>query len=54
MKPTTERTAAYLQEQAGKFRVLKDLIAEGMEDVAAGRVSEWNLAEFLRQARKHD
>jgi hypothetical protein len=67
MKTTTEKAAealdllpeemrepavAYLLEQAEKYRVLKELIAEGMEDVAAGRVSEWNFEEFLREARK--
>ena len=66
MKTTTEKAAAaldllpedmrepavaYLLEQAEKFRVLKEQIAEGMEDVAAGRVSEWNFDEFLREAR---
>jgi len=66
MKTTTERAAeahdllpeemrepavAYLLEQAEKFRVLKEQIAEGMQDVALGRVSEWNFEEFLRQAR---
>ena len=66
MKTTTEKAAealdllpeemrepavAYLLEQAEKFRTLKEQIAEGLEDVAAGRVSEWNFEEFLRQAR---
>ena len=66
MKTTTERAAealellpeemrepavAYLLEQAEKFRVLKGLIAEGMEDVESGRVSEWNFNDFLREAR---
>ncbi|MGD0024932.1 MAG: hypothetical protein ABSC37_09970 [Xanthobacteraceae bacterium] len=66
MKTTTEKAAealdllpedmrepavAYLLEQAEKFRALKEQIAEGMEDVVAGRVSEWNFEEFLRQAR---
>ena len=66
MKTTTERAAAaldllpedmrepavaYLLEQAEKFRVLKEQIAEGMDDVAAGRVSKWNFDEFLRQSR---
>jgi len=46
-----EPAVAYLLEQAEKFRALKDQIAEGMADVAAGRVSEWNFAEFLREAR---
>ncbi len=66
MKTTTEKAAEaldllpeemrepavpYLLEQAEKFRALKEQIAEGLEDVAAGRVSEWNFEEFLRQAR---
>jgi hypothetical protein len=46
-----EPAVAYLLEQAEKFRVLKEQIAAGMEDVAAGRVSEWNFEEFLRDAR---
>ena len=66
MKTTTEKAAAalellpedmrepavaYLLEQAEKFRTLKSLIDEGMADVEAGRVSEWNFEEFLRQAK---
>jgi hypothetical protein len=66
MKTTTEKAAealdllpeemrepavAYLLEQAEKFRVLKEQIAEGTEDIASGRVSEWNFEEFLRHAR---
>jgi hypothetical protein len=66
MKTTTEKAAAaldllpedmrepavaYLLEQAEKFRVLKEQVAEGLADVAAGRVTEWNFEEFLRQAR---
>ena len=65
MKTTTEKAAealdllpeemrepavAYLLEQGEKFRVLKEQIAEGMEDVKSGRVSEWNFEEFLRRA----
>jgi hypothetical protein len=45
-----EPAVAYLLEQAEKFRVLKELVAEGMDDVAAGRVSEWNFQQFLREA----
>jgi hypothetical protein len=66
MKTTTEKAAealdllpeemrepavAYLLEQAERFRVLKEQIAEGMADVSAGRVSEWNFEQFLREAR---
>jgi hypothetical protein len=47
-----EPAAAYLLEQAEKFRVLKELAAEGMDDVASGRVLEWNLQDFLAEARK--
>jgi hypothetical protein len=46
-----ESAVAYLLEQAEKFRALKEQIAEGMADVAAGRVSEWNFEDFLRDAR---
>jgi hypothetical protein len=47
-----EPAVAYLLEQAEKFRVLKDLVADGMADVEAGRVSEWNFQDFLREARR--
>ena len=47
-----EPAVAYLLEQAEKFRVLKDMVAEGMADVEAARVSEWNFQDFLREARK--
>jgi hypothetical protein len=47
-----ERAAAYLVEQAEKFRVLKELAAEGVDDVASGRVLEWNFRDFLAEARK--
>jgi len=46
-----EPAVAYLFEQAEKFRALKEMIAEGMEDVTSGNVSEWNFQDFLRQAR---
>jgi hypothetical protein len=46
-----EPAVAYLLEQAEKFRVLKKQIAEGMEDIAFGRVSEWNFEGFLRHMR---
>ena len=66
MKTTTERAAAvfnllpeemrepavaYLLEQVEKFRALKALVAEGLSDVEAGRISEWNFDDFLREAR---
>jgi hypothetical protein len=46
-----EPALRFLVEQADKFRVLKELVAEGMDDVAAGHVSEWNFQDFLREAR---
>jgi hypothetical protein len=42
---------AYLLVQAEKFCTLKQLVAEGMDDIAAGRVSEWNFQDFLRETR---
>ncbi|MFZ1922407.1 MAG: hypothetical protein WBD53_18145 [Xanthobacteraceae bacterium] len=45
-----EPAVAYLLEQAEKFRALKEQVAEGLADVAAGRVSKWDFDEFLRQA----
>jgi hypothetical protein len=66
MKTTTEKAAealdllpedmrepavAYLLDQAEKFRVLQELVAEGLADVEAGRIAEWNFADFLKEAR---
>jgi hypothetical protein len=66
MKPFTERAAealdqlpedmrepavAYIFEQAEKFRMLKKLIDEGMADVEADNVSDWDFEDFLRNAR---
>jgi len=48
-----EPAVAYLLEQAEKFRILKEMVAEGMEDVTAGRVSDWNFGDFLRRAQLH-
>jgi hypothetical protein len=46
-----EHAVAYLIEQAEKFQTLRELVQEGLDDVAAGRVSEWNFGDFLREAR---
>ena len=46
-----EPAVAYIFEQAEKYRVLKQLIDEGIADVEAGRVRDWDFAEFLREAR---
>ena len=45
-----EPAVAYLVEQAEKFRALRQEIDKGMQDVGAGRVREWDFAEFLRRA----
>lgn len=45
-----ELAVAYLLEQAEKFQTLKALIDEGLADVEAGRVKEWDFQEFLKQA----
>ena len=47
-----EPAVAHLLQQAEKFRALKEQINEGMNDIANGRVSEWNFERFLRQARR--
>jgi len=47
-----EPAVQYLLEQAEKFRVLKQLIDEGMEDAANGRISDWNFEDFLRGTHK--
>ena len=47
-----EAAVAYLIEQAEKFRVLKALVDEGLDDVKAGRVKEWDFSDFLREARE--
>jgi hypothetical protein len=45
-----EPAVAYLFEQAERYRVLKQLIDEGIADVEAGNVTEWNFEEFLQRA----
>ena len=41
----------YLVEQAEKYRVLKALIADGIDDLDNGRVEEWNVDDFLSKVR---
>jgi hypothetical protein len=50
-EPMREPAVAYILEQAEKYRVLKQMIEEGIADVEAGNVKEWNFEEFLREAR---
>lgn len=69
MKKTTERAAealellpeemrepavAFILEQAEKYRVLKSEIDKGLADIEAGRVREWDFADFLRRAKLTD
>lgn len=69
MKPFTERAAealdqlpeemrepmvAYIIEQAEKFRTLKAEVEKGIASADAGRVREWNFADFLRRANLSD
>ena len=66
MKPFKERAAealdllpeemrepaiAYIFEQAEKFRMLKAEIDKGLADAEAGRVRDWDFADFLRRAK---
>ena len=46
-----EPMVAYIFEQAEKYRVMKQLLDEGMADVEAGNVVDWNVDDFLREAR---
>ena len=46
-----EPAVAYLLEQAEKYRALKELIQEGMDDIAKGHAAELSFEEFLREAR---
>ena len=47
-----EPALRYILEQAEKFQALKADIQAGLDDEAAGRVREWDFADFLRRARE--
>lgn len=47
-----EAAVAYLIEQGEKFRVLEALIQEGIDDVEAGRVSDFDMDEIRALARE--
>jgi predicted transcriptional regulator len=49
-----ERAVAYIIEQAEKFQLLKRDIDKGLADIEAGRVREWDFADFLRRAKLTD
>lgn len=44
-----DRAVTRLREQGEKFRILKSLVQEGLDDAAAGRVSAWDRDEFLAE-----
>lgn len=45
-----EPAVAYLIEQAERYKALKAEIDKGLEDIAAGRMHEWDFGDFLRRA----
>jgi hypothetical protein len=50
LKPSQQRCGtARLKDEAEKLRVLKSLVQEGLDDVASGRVVDWNVTEFLAE-----
>jgi len=44
-----DRALARLREQGEKFRVLKALVQEGLDDADARRVDDWDVREFLAE-----
>ena len=51
LKNVQEAIVSWLElAKEERFRVLKQLIDEGIADVEAGRVREWNFDEFLQRA----
>jgi hypothetical protein len=42
-----EQALARILEQGAQFESLKALINEALEDIARGRVTDWNLKQFL-------
>jgi predicted transcriptional regulator len=48
------RTVISNSDQSEKLRWLKEVIDEGMADVEAGRLMQWDLQEFLRLARAQE
>ncbi len=47
-----EAAVAYLYEQGEKFRRLKELVQEGIDDAEAGRVSPFDMNEIRAMARE--
>lgn len=44
-----DRALARLKDEAEKLRVLQSLVQEGLDDVATGRVVDWDVTEFLAE-----
>jgi hypothetical protein len=47
-----EAAVAYRYEQGEKFRLLKALVQEGIDDAEAGRVSPFDMEEIRNMARE--
>ena len=47
-----EKAVEHLLDQGEKFRVIKKLVEEGLTDVAAGHVSDWDPDEIWAMAEK--
>lgn len=47
-----ETAVAWLCEQGEKFRRRKALAQEGVDDVEAGRVVEWDFDAFMKETRE--
>jgi hypothetical protein len=47
-----EAAVAWPCEQGEKFRRLKALVSEGVDDVEAGRVVEWDFDAFMKETRE--
>ena len=47
-----ESAVAYILEQAERCRAHKSEVDMGLEDVAAGRVREWDFDDFQRRANE--
>jgi hypothetical protein len=47
-----EAAVAYLYEQGEKFRRLTEAAQEGINDVEAGRVVDWDFDAFMMEVRE--
>lgn len=49
-----EKAVEFLLEQGEKWRVLKALVQEGLDDVAAGNVEDWDIEAFLAEMAEEE